>query len=48
MAEQQEEVGSQVVAALQFLLEQLIVFRRQGAGQAAGTAGNVLATEQVA
>src|SRR5215468_8726730 len=31
VTEQQEEVGPQIVAAVQFLLEQLIVFRRQGA-----------------
>src|SRR5215472_5250074 len=37
VTEQQEEVGPQIVAAVQFLLEQLIVFRRQGAREAAGT-----------
>ena len=29
VAEQQKEVGTQIIAALQLLLEQLIVFRRQ-------------------
>ena len=48
LTEQQEEVGAQVVAASQFQLEQVIVFRRQGARQATGTAGNILATEQLA
>ena len=48
VAEQQKEVGTQIIAALQLLLEQLIVFRRQGARQVAGTTGNILATEQLA
>ena len=48
VTEQQEEVGPQIVAAVQFLLEQLIVFRRQGAREAAGTAGNILPAEYLA
>jgi len=47
VAEQQEEVGAEIVAAQQFLLEQLIVFRRQGTRQGVGTAGDVLATEEL-
>ena len=47
VAEQEEEVGAEIIAASQFLLEQLIVLRRQSAGQSAGTAGNVLAAEQL-
>src|SRR5215471_9317550 len=43
VTEQQEEVGPQIVAAVQFLLEELIVFRRQGAREGAGTAGKYLA-----
>ena len=47
VAEQQEEVGAQIVATSQFLLEQLIVIVGKGARQAVWTAGDVLATEQL-
>ena len=47
VAKQQEDVGAEIIAAEQFLLEELILLRRQGAGQASGSARNVLATEQL-
>jgi hypothetical protein len=47
VAKQQEYVGAEIIAAQQFLLEELILLQGEGAGQASRSAGNVLATEQV-
>ena len=47
VSKQEEEVRAQIVAAAQFLLEQLIVFGREGAWQAVWTTRNVLAAEQL-
>src|SRR6516164_7814628 len=44
--EQQQDVSAQIVAAQQFLLEELILLRGEGTGQASRGAGNVLATEE--
>ena len=47
MALQQEEVGRQIVAAEQLLLDGLILLRRQGAGQALRRPRRILATDQM-
>ena len=47
MAQQQEDIGGQIVAAEQLLLDQLILLRRQGAGQALGRPRRILATDQM-
>ena len=47
MAQQQEDVGRQVVAAEQLLLDGLILLRRQGAGQALRRPRRILATDQM-
>ena len=47
MAQQQEDVGRQVVAAEQLLLDGLILLRRQGTGQALGRPRRILATNQM-
>jgi hypothetical protein len=45
--EQQQDVSAQIVAAQQFLLEELILLRGEGTGQASRGAGNILATEEL-
>ena len=47
MAQQQEDIGRQIVAAEQLLLDELILLRRQGAGQALRRARKILATDQM-
>jgi hypothetical protein len=47
VAKQQEYVGAEIIAAQQFLLEELILLHGECAGQASRNAGNVLATEQL-
>ena len=47
MAQQQEDVGRQVVAAEQLLLDGLILLHRQGTGQALGRPRRILATDQM-
>ena len=47
MAQQQEDVGGQIVAAEQLLLDELILLCRQGARQALGRPRRVLATDQM-
>ena len=46
MAQQQEDICRQIIAAEQFLLDELILLGRQGAGQTLRTARKVLATDQ--
>src|SRR6266852_2518482 len=47
VAQQQEDIGGQIIAAEQFLLNQLILLGRQGAWQPLRSTGNVLATDQM-
>src|SRR5205085_949780 len=47
MAEQQEDVGRQIVAAEQLLLDELILLRRQGTGKTLRRPRRVLATDQM-
>jgi len=47
VAQQQEDVGRQIVAAEQLLLDGLIVLNRQGAGQALRRPRRILATDQM-
>ena len=47
VAQQQEDVGRQIVAAEQLLLDGLILLRRQGAGQALRRPRTILATDQM-
>ena len=47
VTEQEEEVGAEIVAAAQFLLQQAVVPGRQGARQAVWTARNILAAKQL-
>ena len=47
VAQQQEDVGRQIVAAEQLLLDALILLRRQGAGQALRRPRRILATDQM-
>ena len=47
VALQQEHIGRQIVAAEQFLLDQLILLGRQGAWQPLRSTWNVLATDQM-
>src|SRR5258708_37226 len=47
VAQQQEDIGGQIVAAEQFLLDQLILLGRQGAWQPLRSTWNVLATDQM-
>ena len=47
MAEQQEDVGRQVVATEQLLLDGLVLLRGQGTGQALGRPRRILATNQM-
>ena len=47
MAQQQEDVGRQIVAAEQLLLDELILLRRQGAGKTLRRPRRVLATDQM-
>jgi hypothetical protein len=47
MALQQEEVGRQIIAAEQLLLDGLILLRRQGAGEALRRPRRILATDQM-
>jgi hypothetical protein len=47
VAKQQEYVGAEIIAAPQFLLEELILLHGECAGQGPRSAGDVLATEQL-
>jgi hypothetical protein len=47
VAYQQQDIGGQIIAAEQFLLNQLILLRCQGAWQPLRSAWNVLATDQI-
>ena len=47
VAHQQQDIGGQIIAAEQFLLNQLILLGRQGAWQPLRSARNVLATDQM-
>ena len=47
VALQQEDIGGQIVAAEQFLLDQLILLGRQGAWQPLRSTRDVLATDQM-
>jgi hypothetical protein len=47
VAQEQEDVGRQVVAAEQLLLDGLILLRRQGTRQALGRTRRILATDQM-
>jgi hypothetical protein len=47
VALQQEHIGGQIVAAEQFLLDQLILLGRQGAWQPLRSTWDVLATDQM-
>ena len=47
MAHQQEDIGRQIIAAEQFLLDQLILLGCQGAWQPLRSARNVFATDQM-
>ena len=47
VAQQQEDVGRQIVAAEQLLLDRLILLRCQGAGQALRRPRRILATDQM-
>ena len=47
MAQQQEDIGGQIIAAEQLLLDGLILHCRQGAGQALGRTRRVLASDQM-
>jgi hypothetical protein len=47
VADEQQDIGGQIIATEQFLLNQLILLRRQGAWQPLRSARNVLATDQV-
>jgi len=47
VTKQQEDVGAEIVAAQQFLLEELILLHGERTGQASRSARNVLATEQL-
>lgn len=48
VAQQQEDIGGQIIAAEQFLLNQLILLGRQGAWQPLRSTPDVLATDQMA
>ena len=47
VAQQQEYIGTEIIAVQQFLLKELILLHGEGAGQASRSAGNILATEQL-
>ena len=47
VAHQQQDIGGQIIAAEQFLLNQLILLGRQGAWQPLRSTRNVLATDQM-
>jgi hypothetical protein len=47
VAQQQEHIGGQIIAAEQFLLNQLVLLGRQGAWQPLRSTRNVLATDQM-
>ena len=47
VAHQQQDIGGQIVAAEQFLLNQLVLLGRQGAWQPLRSTRDVLATDQM-